>query len=163
MTRRLLNLLTALSLLICVVEVIMWVRSYWRLDIITIPSAGEEMSVSSYSGQLGFTQVAPVGPVRELGWAWFRVDPMSASASTLWHAEVARNRPDRQGLVRILIVFPHWCLAGLAAGAPVVRLIATRARRHQARSGLCPSCAYDLRATPDRCPECGTIATDPAR
>lgn len=49
----------------------------------------------------------------------------------------------------------HWLLALLLASPPLLWLRRRMAIRRQHRSGLCRNCGYDLRATPDRCPECG--------
>ena len=51
--------------------------------------------------------------------------------------------------------FPLWCPLVLLLPLPVVRFGQWRAQRRRARQGHCPTCGYDLRATPDRCPECG--------
>jgi hypothetical protein len=46
---------------------------------------------------------------------------------------------------------------------PVLPLIVLEHRRNvretRRAAGLCPDCGYDVRATPDRCPECGAIPT----
>ena len=56
------------------------------------------------------------------------------------------------------LALPAWLLVALTLPLPAWRtrgVLRDRRRRRRARRGLCPSCGYDLRATPGRCPECG--------
>jgi hypothetical protein len=56
----------------------------------------------------------------------------------------------------------HWPLWTIAAAAGVLPGIWIGRRiRAQLRpgAGFCAACGYDLRASPQRCPECGTFAT----
>lgn len=62
-----------------------------------------------------------------------------------------------------LAFLPLWTLVAITAILPLGTATGlTRqwlARRREARWGHCPSCGYDLRASPGRCPECGNVPT----
>jgi hypothetical protein len=55
------------------------------------------------------------------------------------------------------LVFPIWLAAALFALLPATRQALAIRRRRRKRERHCTHCGYDLRATPDRCPECGAI------
>ena len=61
------------------------------------------------------------------------------------------------------VYFPVWWLSVLFAITPIALFAKHFRRRRLSRAGTCPSCGYDLRASPDRCPECGTATVRPAK
>jgi len=58
-----------------------------------------------------------------------------------------------------LWVVPYWVLILLLSPPVLIRLGRSIQSRKRTETGCCPSCGYDLRATPERCPECGLVPT----
>jgi hypothetical protein len=91
---------------------------------------------------------------------WWRQDPNQTLARYGYvppEVLTAATRPDLPHYYRWGLDIPYW-LIGVPCAFVWLRssLKTYRAHRHQQRSGLCPTCGYDLRASKDRCPECGT-------
>jgi len=64
-----------------------------------------------------------------------------------------------------IIMFPHWFVLLLAALAPAIylrRWLRRRTTEFRAAHGLCLRCGYDMRVSPERCPECGFEKPIPA-
>jgi hypothetical protein len=195
--RRALNLLTVLSLLLCVAAAGVWARSYSVSDRFVgkyvlhdgLPEEDEEtlifaaahlylvewyvhhdsglLSVGRHtwaSTQTGMEDLTRVRPGLEWkqqqpGHDWRPRDTLlrrigidySSSGDFLLGATGSR-----------WFEVPLWLLAVAFAVLPAARGVSRLRRRRKHRIGLCPTCGYDLRATPDRCPECGTAAFGPS-
>jgi hypothetical protein len=82
-------------------------------------------------------------------------------AGFLFHSDTT------QGVTRRSLFLPMPFVVAVLALLPFAELMLVRRRRRRRRreaAGLCGRCGYDLRATPERCPECGTVAAaQPAR
>jgi hypothetical protein len=161
---RLLNVVTALSLVLCVAVCVLWVRSQRVADTLT----GTHLTVRSVFGGIvvawaygndihgyssewhGYREEDPAD-------AWMGLEALFTQGErTKWKAAgMGYEHRVGTGGTTFLIFAPCWLLAlvlGISPGAWVVRRLR---RRHP--PGLCPSCGYDLRASPERCPECGVV------
>ena len=182
MKRRLLNLLSLLSLLLCVATIVLWVRSCWvwdqiswqgqrGFDVLVIEMFSDSgaadfvINTVKFPADLPGTAAEWMGPrYWSPGWHGATDQATGEWRTGLWPKWDSMSDPGGRGLTareyRSLLV-PYWLPTVLAAVLPACRaprLIRNRRRRRQHR---CVQCGYDLRATPDRCPECGSyLAAD---
>src|SRR5688500_1788421 len=56
-----------------------------------------------------------------------------------------------------LLRVPYWLSAGTCLPGPLYLGTRHLQRRRRRKLSLCSGCGYDLRATPERCPECGKV------
>jgi hypothetical protein len=151
MRRRLFTLAAACSALLCLATLFFWVWSEVaaQLDFFVV------QSVNTSSG-LGTERGALIGFLQRERPSYRDPDPGDVQ---LVRAGFRYLRITSDGMRRWNLVLPWWLLAGTLLVLPIAWYARRRRDRRRARTGACAVCGYDLRATPERCPECGTVAT----
>ena len=165
--RHVFTALSALSLLLCVAACVLWVRSYRAADIVMhatvlTDSLQNANYVVSGRGGLGIVRFSPIPRSAPGGWSWRteRGKPILYGNGG-WPVD---SRANRAGFALFweptltAVLMPIWLVVLVTAVLPACKLLAIRGHASRRRHGLCQACGYDLRASPERCPECGTAA-----
>jgi hypothetical protein len=190
MRRKLFNLAAGVSLAVFAATVALWIRGQWQCDMVKwfsedhgvcVGSANSVMVVMvgpNYKGpdaiplppsdhgwryeqypaqSYGQEQVrvqVPLAKYHRLGWLGFAYDPNRLQRGSGTPKMVVWYSAHR-------FYFPHWSLAAVAAILPSMWVWRRRRDRVRRKLGRCLNCGYDLRASPERCPECGAADAAP--
>jgi len=156
------NGLAVLSLLLCIPSAILW--RFGHLNELRYES-GKNWWISITANGVEYVHevLSPPNLFSISGWSVYA--PGGSLATThLGFAFISTTIPifdiqARQAQITAVDV-PWYAIMIGASVWPSFWLIEFRRRqrdRQHHRKDLCVRCGYDLRATPDRCPECGTI------
>ena len=180
------NIFAAVSLLLCFATTVLWVRSYWVEDYLDISlGTSHQVSLVAYKGQIGcelmqwfpdtnFYNTYIIGR-SEIGFQHYSMADVASRddigivdwntkrpilgwhnvCGFRFHVYVSGTEYDL-GELRAIAV-PAWFIVGCTGVIPIRFAITFRKYKARKRQGACFFCGYDLRATPDRCPECGEV------
>jgi hypothetical protein len=169
MWRKLANVSSAVSLTLAVAVAVLWLRSYWRADSVYRQATPIAWSIASNHGGITIGRRAYDGlSLSDATWRHFSHDAHAIGygvpvwrfagfargslSSSVGTGELAYRFRDEYW------TFPHWFVACLLLILPILsatRIRSASCRRQRIARGECAHCGYDLRASPERCPECG--------
>ena len=160
---RVLNVAAIVSLALLAVSLIQGARSHYRQGF-----------NSSLSGQHYGAYFHGADGRLYFGVSWGNMF-ISGTSVTIATRDIVRTAGIEVQLVQVIssatptrqvsIALYAWQAALLTGALPAMQFYRWRRPRSAERikRGLCSRCGYDLRATPDRCPECGTAVASGTR
>jgi len=180
---RLFMMLAVVLLLACVMTISLWVWSYWQLSFIDKRTIDDDYNVWVNRGTVAFQRTTyALSGSDQAGWDYGYSDPDLPRSSAVvlpepgllhdmgfagFHLYISLGGSlslpvgpsgGISGVTsppRFRVEMPLWFATLVFAILPAAAAQQIYRRRH--RQGHCSRCGYDLRATPDRCPECGTV------
>ena len=159
---------------VLVVVLVLWARSYLGETLLvesadgqvlligvdgptkTVTESRELATLDRFLSLLNRTPKAPARPPQAHGLLGFSL--MKGQAGTI-QVHGPRGGFQLDTYPFLIIGLPYWSWAA-AAAVPLAWCV-WHGRRQSARRrlGRCLQCGYDIRATPDRCPECGAAGS----
>jgi hypothetical protein len=177
--RHLFTCSSALSVLLGIAVGVFWVRSYRMLETISWRGDSGWRCISSASGDVEISLLSANWsqyPYKPRGFQYQRdrarlpfnyIRLLGGSVGDQYNAWEWRGFAWRQvrntgsGVLHGHGVIPFWAVALATTFLPLgwigSRWRSRTRRRRLHRKGVCLQCGYDLRATPERCPECGAL------
>jgi hypothetical protein len=170
LARHLITILSAVSLLLCVAVCVLWVRSYHSADNAYVTLGNYPFTISSLYGEVSLSSIDAGGFAYIFlpDWRTQRVSELHVSQQRLSQqcqrkllgigigSFTFQAGPGNTPMTNRVLVLPCWLIASILLIPTSTRLVAWGRRRQRRHRDLCVNCGYDLRASPERCPECAT-------
>jgi hypothetical protein len=150
--RTIFDSLVGLSLIMYVAAIAMWVRSYRFIDTVTFEFRGRAIEWVSAYGRIRLSNEPEIRRHQSQLMLQVLIDEVHSGPPS--QSPPPPPQPSPPAPAPIEFNLPYWAV--LAFTTPGLTWIVVRSRRRDV-PGLCRVCGYDLRATPDRCPECGNV------